>query len=160
MSEIHSLETVMDSQENLEKILEQWIQEKHDLSRVSILRIEPLPEAGVGSKYTLGARLHAWNQIREAWTARLGRATHSGLFGLGGVGTLVVVGPATTVMASVLETPQEGLTTMGQAMQALGVSAPSIEELESALHAGKLLLLVRNTDQPNVNQRGASAALA
>lgn len=157
MSEHHRLETVMDSQENLEKILEQWVKEKQDLSLVSILRIEPLPEGGSGSKYTLGTRLHAWNQIREAWTARLGRATHSGLFGLGGVGTLVVVGPATTVMARVLESPQQGLSTMGQAMQALGVPEPSMEGMESALQAGQLLLLVGGADQQPVGPRGAPA---
>lgn len=160
MSQNHCLETVLDSQESLEKILEDWVSQKFDLSLVSILRIEPLPEVGKVPKYTLGARLHAWNQIREAWTTRLGRATHSGLFGLGGLGTLVIVGPATTAMAKVLESPNDGLSNIGQALEALGVAAPSIENLESALHAGKLLLLVRGTEQQLVNARGALGVTA
>lgn len=155
MSQNHCLETVLDSQESLEKILEDWVSQKFDLSLVSILRIEALPEVGKISKYTLGDRLHAWNQIREAWTGRLGRSTHSGLFGLGGLGTLVIVGPATTAMAKVLESPKDGPSRIGQALESLGVAATSIENLENSLHAGKLLLLVRGTDEQLANARSA-----
>ena len=154
MSKIHRLETVLDCQGNLEE----WVSQQHDLSQVSILRIEPLPEVGTGSKYTLGDRLNAWNQARQAWTSRLGRATHSGLFGLGGVGTLVIVGPATTAVAGVLESPQNGLSTIVQALQALGLEEKSIQHLESELQAGKLLLLVSEADQEQVTPVVSAAA--
>ncbi|MBS2040591.1 hypothetical protein JST97_36730 [bacterium] len=157
MSKIQCLETIFDSQEKLENILENMVKQKCDLSLVSVLRIDPIPEPGVASKYTLGDRLGAWNQTRLAWSERLGQATRSGLFGIANSGTLVVVGPATNAVARALENPQPDCSPLIQFLQALGIEKSAIEERAGALLAGKLLLMVSGTEEQLAGLRLALA---
>jgi hypothetical protein len=140
---------IYDSQVGLETAVRELRSQSFEMEQLSILNIDALPEANKGPGYTFGDRLGYWTQRRDHWSGLIGNASGSGLFGIPGLGTLMIVGPATTAVARVLEEApgHEGLRAVGVALHDLGVEEGSISESESALQARKFLLLVSGSEQ-------------
>ena len=155
MSKEHSVVAIYESQLGVENAVRELRSRSFDMGHLSILQIDG--EAEKGPRYTFGDRLGYRAQRRAYWGGLIGIASGSGLFGVPGLGTLMIVGPATAAMARVLEgtLAHAGLSAVGVALHNLGVEEACIAESETALSAKKFLLVVTGTEAQLSSIRGA-----
>lgn len=94
--------------------------------------------------YNLDDRMKAWGKTGAFWGGIWGCLFGSALFLVPGLGSLVVAGPLVGWLVGVLEgaVVVGGLSIVGAALYNLGIPKDSIIQYESALKAGKFILLV------------------
>jgi hypothetical protein len=97
--------------------------------------------------YNTGDRMKAWGKFGAFWGGLWGLLFGSAFFLIPGIGPLVVGGPLVTWIVGALEGAalMGGLSALGGALFSIGVPKDSIVKYETAIRAGKFVLLAHGT---------------
>jgi hypothetical protein len=97
--------------------------------------------------YTAADRIMNWGRDAAFWGGMWGLLFGSGFFLVPGVGPLLVAGPlvAWIVVALEREVAAGGASALGTALSGVGVPEQNVLQYESAVRAGKFLLVAHGT---------------
>jgi len=120
-----------------------------DMKELSIVARDFQSEEQILGYYNSGDRVQYWGTQGVFWGALWGSLSGSAFFWIPGVGPLVVAGPLTAWIVSALEGALVvgGISAFGAALYSVGIPKDSLLEYESALTAGKFVLILNGTSE-------------
>ena len=120
-----------------------------DMTQLSIVGQGYHTEENVIGYYNTGDRIKAWGSTGAFWGGIWGLLFGSAFFMIPGVGPLFVAGPLVSWIVGVLE----GAVVLGTAgalaagLASIGIPKDSILQYESAIKAGKFLVIAHSTPE-------------
>lgn len=123
-----------------------------DMHRLSIVGQDYHTEEKVTGYYTNGDRMKAWGASGAFWGGLWGLLFGAAFFMIPGIGPVVLAGPLVSSVVGGLEGALVvgGLSALGAGLYGLGLPKDSIVKYESAIKAGKFVLLYHgNADDVN-----------
>jgi uncharacterized membrane protein len=127
-----------------------------DMTQLSIVGQGYHTEENIIGYYNTGDRIKAWGSAGAFWGGIWGLLFGSAFFMIPGVGPLFVAGPLVSWIVGVLE----GAIVLGAAgalgagLMSIGIPKDSIIQYETALKAGKFLLIAHSTPEALEQARG------
>ena len=147
-----------------------------DLTKLSIVGRDFQTDEHVIGYYNAGDRIKYWGQSGLFWGSVWAMLFGSAFFMIPGVGPLILAGPLVTWMVGILEGAivVGSLSALGAALFSLGIPENSILQYETALKAGKFILIangnaeevlhaknvLRNTAIESMDEHSATPELA
>ena len=119
------------------------------MKKLSIVGKEYHTEEHVVGYYNTGDRMMFWGKRGAFWGGLWGLLFGSAFFWIPGVGPLLVAGPLAAIILGGLEGAAVvgGLSALGAALYSIGIPKDSIVKYETALKAGKFLLIAHGTPE-------------
>lgn len=120
-----------------------------DMKHLSIIGRDYRSEEHVVGYYNAGDRMKYWGKLGAFWGGLWGLLFGSAFFWIPGIGPLLVAGPLAAIIVGGLEGAAivGGLSALGAGLYSIGVPKDSIVKYETALKAGKFLLIVHGTPE-------------
>lgn len=120
-----------------------------DMKHLSIIGRDYHSEEHVVGYYNAGDRMKYWGKLGAFWGGLWGLLFGSAFFWIPGIGPLLVAGPLAAIIVGGLEGAAivGGLSALGAGLYSIGVPKDSIVKYETALKAGKFLLIVHGTPE-------------
>jgi hypothetical protein len=114
-----------------------------NLRRLSIVGRDDHTEADVVGYYTTGDGMKYWGKLGTFWGGLWGFLFGSAFFWVPEVGPFLVAGPLVAWIVAALQGSAitGGLSVLGAALYSIGVPRHSVLEYETAIKAGKFLVL-------------------
>ncbi len=118
-----------------------------DMKQLSIIGRDYHSDEHVVGYYNAGDRMKYWGKLGAFWGGLWGLLFGSAFFWIPGIGPLLVAGPLAAIILGGLEGAAVvgGLSAFGAALYSIGIPKDSIVKYETALKAGKFLLIVHGT---------------
>jgi hypothetical protein len=145
-----------DSHEKAEMAVKQLEKGGFDMKRLSILGKDYHSENHVVGYYTTGDRVKYWGKLGAFWGGLWGLLMGSAMFMIPGLGPILVAGPLVASIVAGLEGAAVigGLSALGAGLVSIGIPTDSIVKYETALKAGKFVVIAHGTADEVVNARG------
>ena len=121
-----------------------------DMKKLSIVGRNYHTDEHVVGYYNTGDRMKAWGKTGAFWGGIWGWLFGSAFFFIPGIGPLVIAGPLISWLVGALEgaVVVGGLSALGAGLCSIGIPKNSIVQYETALKAGKFLLIAHgNQDE-------------
>jgi hypothetical protein len=137
-----------------------------DMKQLSIVGKDYETREDVVGYYTTGDRIVRWGAAGAFWGGIWGLLVGAAFFIVPGIGPVLVGGPLAMAIVGALETAVVvgGLSAVGAGLYSLGIPKNSVLAYESAIRAGKYLLVVHGTEAEATRARellsGADAEVA
>jgi uncharacterized membrane protein len=118
-----------------------------DLKKLSIVGRDYHTDEHVVGYYNVGDRMKVWGKTGAFWGGVWGLFFGSAFFWIPGLGPLLVAGPLVSWIVGALEGAAVvgGLSAIGAGLYSLGIPKDSILQYETALKAGKFVLLAHGS---------------
>ena len=147
MSQDHSVVAVYPSHVAAEQAIKELQRSGYELKKLSIIGRDFQMEEHVVGYYNLDDRMKAWGKTGAFWGGLWGLLFGSALFFVPGMGPLLVAGHLVGWIVGALEgaVVVGGLSMVGAALYNLGIPKDSIVRYESALKAGKFVLIAHGS---------------
>src|SRR5580693_1419440 len=118
-----------------------------DIRQLSIVGQDYHTEEQVVGYYNTGDRVKYWGGLGAFWGAIWGLLVGTAFFFVPGVGPVLVAGPVVAWIVAALEgaVVVGGLSAIGAALFSLGIPKDSVLKLDTALKAGKFLVVVHGS---------------
>jgi hypothetical protein len=118
-----------------------------DMKKLSIVGKDYHSEEHVVGYYNAGDRMKAWGKLGAFWGGMWGILLGAAFFVVPGLGPIAVAGPLVAVVVAGLEgaVVVGGLSAIGAGLYSIGIPKDSVLQYESALKAGKFLLLAHGS---------------
>jgi uncharacterized membrane protein len=122
---------------------------RFDMKKLSIVGRDFHTDEHVVGYYNTGDRMKVWGQAGAFWGGMWGMLFGSALFWIPGLGPLLVAGPLVGWIVGALEgaVVVGGLSALGAGLYGLGIPKDSIVLYETAVKAGKYLLIAHDSDE-------------
>lgn len=155
MSKSHSIVAVYPTHLQAEAAVKQLKDSAFDLMKLSIVGRDFQTDEHVIGYYNAGDRVKYWGQSGLFWGSVWGMLFGSAFFMVPGVGPLIMAGPLVTWLVGILEGAivVGSLSALGAALYGLGIPENSILRYETALKAGKFLLIVNGSVEDILHAR-------
>ena len=133
--------------EDAENAVNELHKSGYDMKKLSVVGKDYHTEENVIGYYNTGDRIATCGKFGLFWGAIWGFLFGSAFLLIPGIGPVMVGGPLVSWIIGALETAviTGGLTALGGALASIGIPHDSIIRYESALKAGKFLLIVHGT---------------
>lgn len=120
-----------------------------DMQQLSIVGRDYHTEEHVVGYYNAGDRIKYWGKMGVFWGGIWGVLFGSAFFWIPGVGPLLVAGPLVSAIVGGLEgaTIVGGVNALSAALFSIGIPKNSILAYESAIRAGKFVLIAHGTPE-------------
>jgi uncharacterized membrane protein len=114
-----------------------------DMKKLSIVGKDYHSEEHVVGYYNAGDRMKAWGKLGAFWGGLWGILLGAAFFVVPGLGPIAVAGPLVAAVVGGLEgaVVVGGLSAIGAGLYSIGIPKDSVLQYESALKAGKFLLI-------------------
>src|SRR5579862_1529154 len=128
------------------------VQELHhsgfDLKQLSIVGRDYHTEEHVTGYYNAGDRMKQWGKLGAFWGGIWGLLFGSAFFLIPGIGPLVIAGPLVSWIVGALQgaVVVGGLSALGAGLYSLGIPKDSILRYETALKAGKYVVIAHGSE--------------
>lgn len=118
-----------------------------DMKSMSIIGRDYHTEAHVVGYYQAGDRMQYWGKQEAFWGGMWRQLSGSAFFSIPGAGPFVVAGPLVAWIIGGLEgaVVKGGRTAIGAGLISMGITRDSVLENESALGAGKIIVMFHGT---------------
>ncbi|MCA9200464.1 MAG: hypothetical protein KDA87_23155 [Planctomycetales bacterium] len=138
-----------------EEAIKQLQQAGFDMEQLSIVGRDYHTEEHVVGYYNAGDRMKYWGKLGAFWGGIWGLLFGAAFFWVPGVGPLVVAGPLAAAIVAGLENAVVvgGLSALGAGLFSLGIPKDSVVRYETALRAGKYLLIALGTHDDVANAK-------
>jgi hypothetical protein len=115
-----------------------------DVRQVSIVGQDYHTEEQVIGYYNAGDRVKYWGKLGAFWGGIWGLLVGTAFFFIPGVGPVLVAGPVVAWIVAALEgaITVGGLSAIGAGLYSIGIPKDSVLQLDTALKAGKFLVVV------------------
>ena len=116
---------------------------RFDMKKLSIVGKDYYTDQQVVGYYNAGDRMKYWGKLGAFWGGLWGLLIRAAFFWVPGLGALLVAGPLAAWILAALEgaVVVGGLSALGAALYSIGVARDSIVRYETAIKAGKYLLI-------------------
>ena len=120
-----------------------------DMKKLSIVGCDYQTDQHVVGYYNIDERMKFWGKTGAFWGGIWGLLVGSGFFFIPGLGPLLVAGPLVTAIVAALEgaVVVGAASAAGAGLFAFGIPENSILRYETALKAGKFVLLASGTPE-------------
>jgi hypothetical protein len=135
------------SHEDAEKSVKALQQAGFDMKKLSIMGKDYHSEEHVVGYYNAGDRMKAWGKLGAFWGGLWGVLVGAAFFAVPGLGPIAVAGPLVAAVVGGLEgaVVVGGLSAIGAGLYSVGIPKDSVLQYESALKAGKFLLVAHGS---------------
>jgi uncharacterized membrane protein len=139
---------VYDTHHEAEEAIRELQKMGFDMKKLSIVGKDYHSEEDVAGYYTAGDRMKKWGTFGAFWGGIWGMLFGSAFFMIPGIGPIVVAGPIIAWIVGALETSVVvgGLSALGAALYSVGIPKDSVIAYESALRAGKFVLVAHDSE--------------
>ena len=122
-----------------------------DMKQLSIVGRDYETEQHVVGYYNMGDRMKVWAKTGAFWGGMRGLLFGSGLFFIPGIGPLLFAGPFISSIIGGLEGAVlvGGMSAIGAGLTGMSIPPDSIVRYETALKAGKFVLIANGTVEDN-----------
>jgi hypothetical protein len=135
------------SHEDAEKSVKALQQAGFDMKKLSIMGKDYHSEEHVVGYYNAGDRMKAWGKLGAFWGGLWGVLVGAAFFAVPGLGPIAVAGPLVAAVVGGLEgaVVVGGLSAIGAGLYSVGIPKDSVLQYETALKAGKFLLIAHGS---------------
>ena len=139
---------VYDTHTEAEEAIRELQKMGFDMKKLSIVGKDYRTEEDVVGYYTTGDRMKKWGKFGAFWGGIWGMLFGSAFFLIPGIGPVVAAGPIIAWILGALETSVVvgGLSALGAALVSVGIPKDSVIAYESALKAGKFVVVAHNSE--------------
>lgn len=143
MDKNHSVVALYHSHPEAEAAVKELQQAGFDMKKLSIVGRDYHSDEQVVGYYNAGDRMKVWGTTGAFWGGVWGLLFGSAVFLIPGFGPILVAGPLVTAIVGALESAMVigGLSALGAGLYGLGIPKNSILLYETALTAGKFVLI-------------------
>jgi uncharacterized membrane protein len=147
MSKNNSVVAIYPSHTAAEAAIKELQKSGFDLKKLSIVGRDYHTDEHVVGYYNVGDRMRVWGKTGAFWGGIWGLFFGSAFFWVPGLGPLLVAGPLVSWIVGALEgaVVVGGLSAIGASLYSLGIPKDSILQYETALKAGKFVLLAHGS---------------
>jgi hypothetical protein len=147
MSKNNSVVAIYPSHTAAEAAIKELQLSGFDMKKLSIVGRDYHTDEQVVGYYTTGDRVKAWGKTGAFWGGLWGFLFGSAFFWVPGLGPLLVAGPMVGLIVGALEGAivAGGLSAVGAGLYSLSIPTDSIVQYETALKAGKFVLIVHGS---------------
>jgi uncharacterized membrane protein len=126
-----------------------------DMKKLSIVGRDYHTDENVVGYYNAGDRMKNWGKTGAFWGGIWGLLFGSAFFLVPGIGPLLMAGPVVGWIVGALEGAivVGGLSAVGAGLYSLGIPKDSIVQYESALKAGKYVVIAHGSTSDTANAR-------
>jgi hypothetical protein len=126
-----------------------------DMKSLSIVGRDYHTEEHVVGYYNAGDRMQYWGKMGAFWGGIWGFLVGSAFFFVPGVGPILVAGPLVGWIVGALEGAVVfgGLSAIGAGLMSLGIPKDSVLQYETAMKAGKFVVIAHSTVEEAVRAR-------
>ena len=131
------------SHEEAEQAVKALEQAGFDMKKLSIVGKDYHSEEHVVGYYNAGDRMKSWGKLGAFWGGLWGILMGAAFFAVPGLGPVAVAGPLVAAVVGGLEgaVVVGGLSAIGAGLYSMGIPKDSVLQYETALKAGKFLLI-------------------
>lgn len=149
MKSNNSIVATYPSHTGAEEAVKQLQKSGFDMKQLSIIGRDYHKDELVVGYYNIGDRMKAWGKTVAFWGGLWGVLFGSAFFWIPGLGQVLVAGPLVISIVGALEGAIVigGLSAVGAGLYSLGIPKDSILLYETALKAGKFVLLVHGSEE-------------
>ena len=146
---------IFGSHEDAESAVKELQKSGYDMKKLSVVGKDYQTEEHVVGYYNTGDRMATWGKFGLFWGWIWGLLFGSAFLIIPGVGPVMVGGPLVSWIIGALETAvmAGGLTALGGALAGIGIPKDSVLRYETAIKAGKFLLILQGTAQEVENAK-------
>lgn len=118
-----------------------------DMKKLSVVGQEYHTDEHVVGYYNAGDRMKYWGKLGAFWGGLWGFLFGAAFFWIPGIGPVAVAGPVASWIVGALEgaVVVGGLSALGGALASIGIPKDSIVRYETAIGAGKFMLVAHGT---------------
>ena len=148
---------IYESHEKAETAVKQLEKSGFDMKRLSIVGKDYHTEEHVVGYYNTGDRMKHWGKLGAFWGGLWGILFGSALFVIPGrLGPILVGGPLVASIVAGLEGAAVvgGLSALGAGLSSIGIPKDSIVKYETALKAGRFVVIAHGTADEVAKARG------
>jgi len=147
MPDNNSTVAVYNSHTDAEAAIKELQQAGFDMKKLSIFGKDYHTEENVIGYYNTGERMATWGKFGLFWGWIWGVLFGSAFLFIPGVGPVMIAGPIVTWIIGALQTSLivGGLSALGAGLVGMGIPKDSALKYETAIKAGKFVLLVHGT---------------
>ena len=141
------MSALYDTHAQAEQAVEELQANGYNLKRLSIVGQEYHTEEKMVGYYNVGDRMLSWGSTGAFWGSIWSLLFGSAFFLVPGVGLLLIAGPFVAALVAALEGAVVGgtVSALAGALASIGIPENSVLEYETAIKAGKFLLLAHGT---------------
>jgi len=138
---------VYDSHSEAEEAIKELERGGFDMKKLSIVGKDYHTEEHAVGFYNTGDRVKAWGKTGAFWGGLWGLLLGWAFFFIPGIGPLMIAGPLVAWLVSALEgaVVVGGLSAIGAALYSLGIPKDSVINYETAIKAGKFVVIAHGT---------------
>lgn len=143
LTQTNAVVAIYDSHDQAEDAVKSLQKAGFNMKQLSIVGRDYHSEEHVVGYYTTGDRMKYWGAMGAFWGGLWGFLFGAAFFFIPGIGPIVVAGPLVTWIVAGLEGAAVvgGLSALGAALYGIGIPKNSILKYETALRAGKFVLV-------------------
>ena len=140
---------VFGNHEDAESAVKALQKSGYDMKKLSVIGKDYHTEENVVGYYNTGDRMATWGKFGLFWGWIWGLLLGSAFFIIPGIGPVMVGGPLVSWIIGSLEAAvlTGGLGALGGALASIGIPKDSILRYETALKAGKFIVILHGTAQ-------------
>jgi len=156
MAKENAVVAVFDTHDKAEAAVRDLQKASIDMKRISIVGKDYHTEEHVVGYYNTGDRVKAWGKRGAFWGGLWGMLFGGAFFFVPGLGPIMLAGPIVSWLIGALETAAVvgGFSALGGALFSIGIPKDSVIRYESAVKAGKFVLLVHGTADEVARAKG------
>lgn len=143
----NSVVAIYESHRQAEEAVKELERANFDIKKLSIVGKDYQTEEHIVGYYNTGDRMMAWGKFGAFWGGVWGLLVGAAFFAIPGIGPILVGGHLVAAIVSVLEgaVVVGGLSALGAALFSLGIPKDSVLQYETALKAGKFVVIAHGT---------------
>jgi uncharacterized membrane protein len=126
-----------------------------DIKKLSLVGKDYHSDEQVVGYYNTGDRMKYWGKLGAFWGGLWGLLFGSAFFLIPGIGPVLVAGPLVAWLVGALEgaVVVGGLSALGAALYSIGIPKDSVLKYETAIKAGKYLIVAHGTADEVANAK-------
>ena len=155
MNRDNSVVAIYASHTAAEAAVKELQQAGFNMKKLSIVGRDYETDENVVGYYNTGDRMSSWGKTGAFWGGLWGLLFGSAFFMIPGIGPLFIAGPLVGWLLGALEgaVVVGGLSALGAALYSLGMPKDSIVKYETALKAGKFVLIANGSEEEAMHAR-------
>ena len=161
MEDTNAVVAVFDTHPEADEAVRELQKSGFDMKKLSVVGKDYHTEDHVVGYYNAGDRMKHWGKLGAFWGGLWGLLFGAAFFWVPGVGPVLIGGPLVAWIIAALEgaVVVGGLSAIGAGLFSLGIPKDSIVQYESAVKAGKFVVVAHGTAEDVAKARNILSTL-
>src|SRR6202522_2115039 len=161
MDDTNAVVAVFDTHPQADEAVKELQRSGFDMKKLSVVGKDYHTQEQVVGYYNAGDRMKHWGKLGAFWGGLWGLLFGAAFFWVPGIGPVLVGGPLVAWIVAALEGAVlvGGISAIGAGLYSLGIPKDSIVEYESALKAGKYVVVAHGTAEEVAKARNIMSTL-